>query len=110
MRLRATCHTCDKDFLFFELYNAEPADSDRCPRCGTPLGIPDVRRLMQAADEAALALFSTLEQMKDRAPGFSIQLEPWIPRLEAVAASPAPSDVRAPSPSFRDRFRRRVAA
>jgi hypothetical protein len=40
---------------------------------------------MLAADQAALALFSTLEQMKDRAPGFSIQLDPWIPRLEAVA-------------------------
>lgn len=85
MRLRATCHACEKDFLFFELYNAHPADSDRCPRCQAPLGIPDVRRLMLAADQAALALFSMLEQMKDRAPGFSIQLDPWIPRLEAVA-------------------------
>ena len=110
MRLRATCHACEKDFLFFELYNADPADSDRCPRCQTPLGIPDVRRLMLAADQAALSLFSTLEQMKDRAPGFSIQLDPWIPRLEAVAATPGREATRAGAPSLRERLRRRVAA
>jgi hypothetical protein len=109
MRLRATCHACEKDFLFFELYNADPADSDRCPRCRTPLGIPDVRRLMLAADQAALSLFSTLEQMKDRAPGFSIQLDPWLPRLEAVASSAAGA-ARASAPGLRDRLRRRVAA
>lgn len=110
MRLRATCHACEKDFLFFELYNAERWHHDRCPRCHTHLGIPGVRHLMQAADDAALTLLSTLEQMKDRAPAFSIHVDPWRPRLEAIATPPDPDGAGLPPPSLRARLRRRTAA
>lgn len=114
MRLRATCHSCSKDFLFFELYNAAHWDDSRCPRCQAHLGIPNARRLFLATDQAAIALLSSLNQIAEREPNFTLHAEPWLQRLAAVAAATERPAIQgnsgAPPPSVLQRFRRRAAA
>ena len=53
MRIRATCHSCRRDFLFFQLYNADPGRGDRCPHCTNHLGVIGAHRVALAADQAA---------------------------------------------------------
>lgn len=89
MRLRATCMTCEKDFLFFELYNGDTWNVDKCPRCGAHLGVNGLRQLARAADSALLSLRSALEQISDRDPAFKVHVEPWLSTLKN-AAHPAP--------------------
>jgi ribosomal protein S14 len=82
MRIRATCNVCGRDFLFFQLYNTDPWRSDRCPHCGRHLGQPNMRHLALAADRAAAGLVDALRAIADRDPGFTIQRDSILERIE----------------------------
>lgn len=87
MRIRATCHACGKDFLFFQLYNADAWHADKCPNCQVDLGVPNLRPLALAADRALSGLATALEQIADRSPGFALKRESVLHRLEQAADS-----------------------
>lgn len=66
MRIRATCQRCGRDFLFFQLYAADPEVSDRCPGCSAHLGVMGVGRQAARADQALAALVQALEGMDEQ--------------------------------------------
>jgi hypothetical protein len=90
MRIRATCTNCGRDFLFLELYDADPSQADRCPNCGVHLGIPNMQHLARAADRALAALVRVLDQIADRSPGFTVDSGSVLRRLEGAVDALAP--------------------
>jgi hypothetical protein len=94
MRIRATCTNCGRDFYFFQLYNADPVENDRCPHCSTHLGIPGVRYLAQNADEVAAELVSTLQRIAMGNPRFTVHTDTLLPvvttALDVLAERPTP--------------------
>jgi hypothetical protein len=114
MRIRATCNACGRDFLFFELYNADAWHDDRCPHCNRHLGMTGARHLALAADRAAARLVQALREIADRTPGFAVKPDSVLGRIEEVIAELAPQpadpdeDVDA-EPTTRRRWLRRAA-
>ena len=93
MRVRATCDACGRQFLFFQLYNADPDDADRCPHCGRHLGVVNVRSLARQADRAADRLTDCLNELAARGPAFRIDPDSILgPISDAVAALSATAD------------------
>jgi hypothetical protein len=84
MRIRATCHSCRRDFLFFQLYNADPGRGDRCPHCTNHLGVIGAHRVALAADQAAASLATALEGFADRGPSFSVLPDSVLVRIQAA--------------------------
>jgi hypothetical protein len=72
MRIRATCHRCSKDFLFLEVYNTTRHAADRCPSCGTHLGVAGLGALLQRIEASATALDRGLRELDDREPAMTI--------------------------------------
>jgi hypothetical protein len=94
MRIRATCHACNRDFLFFQLRHGDPWTTDRCPHCDRPLG---VRGVLAVRAEQALAVFiHSLEELGRHHPDFTVRetsvLAPIEDALEPLTASPAASE------------------
>jgi hypothetical protein len=103
MRIRATCNACGRDFLFFQLYNADPWHNDRCPHCNRHLGLLNGRHLALAADRAAASLANSLRAIADRNPAFSVKRDSVLGRIEDVVAElAAPPDVPIDRPSEAD--------
>ena len=103
MRIRATCNACGRDFLFFQLYNADPWLSDRCPHCRRHLGLPNGRHLALAADRAAASLVDSLRAIADRDPGFTVKPSSVLERIEdAVGQLSGPSEEPPDGPSRAD--------
>jgi hypothetical protein len=97
MRIGATCHTCGRDFLFFQLYNADPWQADKCPHCSVHMRLLNVRPLALAADRALASLVNALEQIAERSPGFSVDAQTVLARIEEAvdaASRPATKDGR----------------
>jgi hypothetical protein len=95
MRIRATCHACGRDFLFFQLYNADPRDSDRCPHCHTHLGVGNLRPLALEADLALSRLALRLEGLVDGTPAFTLRGDSVLEhlrRLVEMLSDPTGSD------------------
>jgi hypothetical protein len=92
MRIRATCHFCSRDFLFFELRNTGGSRlADQCPNCGSVLG---VRGLTAVRTEQALAvLLESLDELTRHEPNFTVHrdsvLRPVDAALEPLTALPA---------------------
>jgi hypothetical protein len=84
MRIRATCHSCGRDFLLFQLYNADPGRGDRCPHCSSHLGVIGAHRLARTADHAAASLATALEGLADQEPGFSVLPDSVLVRIHAA--------------------------
>ena len=85
MRIRATCHACDRDFLFFELRNTGDGIADSCPNCGRPLG---VRGLLTVRTEQALAvLVASLEELARHNPNFSVRASSVTRPVEKALAN-----------------------
>ena len=70
MRIRATCHACDRDFLFFELRNTGAGIADRCPNCDRLLGARGV--LAVRAEQALAVLVGSLEELARSHPNFTV--------------------------------------
>ena len=91
MRIRATCHACDRDFLFFELRNTGAGIADRCPNCDRPLGARGV--LAVRAEQALAVLVGALEDLGRGNPNFTVHstsvLKPVDDALATLAARPA---------------------
>ena len=109
MRIRATCHACDRDFLFFELRNTGAGIADRCPNCDRLLGARGV--LAVRAEQALAVLVGSLEDLGRSHPNFTVHtgsvLKPVDEALATLTARPA-AEPREPP---RRRWRRmRVAA
>jgi hypothetical protein len=114
MRIRATCNACGRDFLFFQLYNADPWHNDRCPHCNRHLGLLNGRHLALAADRAAANLVNSLRAIADRNPGFTVKRASVLERIEDVvgelAAPPdGPAEADTVTPIRRRRWSRRAA-
>jgi hypothetical protein len=114
MRIRATCNACGRDFLFFQLYNADPWHNDRCPHCNRHLGLLNGRHLALAADRAAAGLVRALSDIADRNPGFTVKPDSVLTRIEeAVAAlsglADEPADGETVTPNAGRRLFRRAA-
>lgn len=87
MRVRATCEHCGREFLFFQLYNADPSSADRCPHCGRHLGVPNVRPLALRTDRAAAELVRCLDELAAGNPSFRVDPASLLdPIREAVVA------------------------
>lgn len=104
MRIRATCHACNRDFLFFELRKAGTGAADRCPNCDQLLGS---RGLLAVRAEQALAvLVGSLEDLARQDPNFTVHagsvLKPVEDALASITAPPAAK----PGSSPRRRWRR----
>ena len=108
MRIRATCDACGRDFLFFQLYNADVWHADQCPHCQTHLGVTNLRHLALAADRALAALVSVLSQVAERSPKFTIEPSSVLERLEEATVALAPAD-SPPAPRKEWPVRRRRA-
>ena len=109
MRIRATCHACSRDFLFFELRNTGAGITDRCPNCDRPLGARGI--LAVRAEQALAVLVGSLEDLGRSHPNFTVQpgsvLRPVDEALEGLTARPAAE----PEEATRRRWKRlRVAA
>ena len=91
MRIRATCHACDRDFLFFELRNTGIGVADRCPNCDRPLGAQGL--LTVRAEQALAILVGSLEDLAGRHPNFTVHagsvLRPIETALTPLALPPA---------------------
>lgn len=93
MRIRATCDACGRDFLFFQLYNADAWQADSCPHCHADLGVPNLRHLALAADRALTALVAVLEQIAARSHSFTVTRDSVLRPLEtAVQLLTEPND------------------
>jgi hypothetical protein len=92
VRIRATCHACERDFLFFELYNADRWHADRCPHCQTHLGVSGARQLMLAADRAGLGLVQALTELAAREPAFTVKADSVLDRIESAVSALADPD------------------
>lgn len=90
MRIRATCDTCGRDFLFSQLYNADPWHTDKCPHCHAHLGVTNLRHLAHAADRALAGLVNVMTQIAERSPGFTLRTESVLSRLDEATAALAP--------------------
>jgi ribosomal protein L34E len=92
MRIRATCHACDRDFLFFELRNVGSGVADRCPNCDRPLGVQGLRAVR--AEQAMAILVGALDDLADHHPEFTVHadsvLRPIENALTPLALPPAP--------------------
>lgn len=86
MRIRATCNGCGRDFLFFQLYNADPWHNDRCPNCNRHLGLLNGRHLALAADRAATNLANSLRAIADRSPSFSVNRASVLEHIDEILA------------------------
>jgi hypothetical protein len=109
MRIRATCHACDRDFLFFELRNTGTGIAERCPNCDRLLGARGV--LAVRAEQALAVLVGSLEDLGRSHPNFTVHtgsvLKPVDDALATLTARPAAEPEEPP----RRRWRRlRVAA
>jgi hypothetical protein len=109
MRIRATCHACNRDFLFFELRNTGTGITDRCPNCDRPLG---ARGVLAVRTEQALAvLVGSLEDLCRSHPNFTVHtgsvLKPVDEALAPLTVRPTSKPEEAPR---RRRRRLRVAA
>lgn len=110
MRIRATCHACDRDFLFFELRNVGSGVADRCPNCSRPLGVQGL--LAVRAEQAMAILVAALDDLADHHPDFTVQADSVLRPIEAVLtplAAPPTAEVQARRPKRR-RNRLRTAA
>lgn len=104
MRIRATCHACDRDFLFFELRNTGEGIVDSCPNCNRPLG---VRGLLTVRAEQALAvLVASLEELARHQPNFTIRASSVTRPVENALADLVAPPQEPPSPWWK---RRRAA-
>ena len=112
----ATCHACERDFLFFQLYNAtDHWHADRCPHCNRRLGINGLSRLALAADRTAANLVAALTEIADRDRAFTVKPDSVVARIDEVtaklAAPPAESAMQtSTAPSQRRMWPRRRAA
>jgi hypothetical protein len=112
MRIRATCTSCGREFLFLQLYTAEPGHNDRCPHCNEFLGVVHVRTLALAADRALTRLVDSLEQIAVRHPAFTIERDTVLRELEHVVDVLGPRSPTAdeePDERFLQRLRDRRA-
>lgn len=89
MRVKATCSHCGREFLFFQLYNAGPADADRCPHCGRLLGVVGLQRLALAVDRAASDLVHALHEIAVRSPGLTVDAESVLRPIAAAVGEQA---------------------
>lgn len=108
MRIRATCHACHRDFLFFELRNTGTGVADRCPNCHRLLG---TRGLLAVRAEQALAVLTgSLEELARHHPNFTVHassvLGPVENALETLTAPPVAEPQEPPGPWWK---RRRAA-
>ena len=113
MRIRATCDLCGRDFLFFQLYTANPEVSDRCPSCSAHLGVMGVGRQAARAEQALAALVQVLEGMAEQRRAFSIDADSVLRPLQDVLGSDgqdAESEHRKPPAPGRPWHRLRRAA
>ena len=86
MRIHATCDHCGREFLLFQLYNADPAAADRCPHCSRHLGVIGVRSLALGVDRAGAQLVRCLNELAARDPTFRIDPEKLLgPIRDALA-------------------------
>jgi DNA-directed RNA polymerase subunit RPC12/RpoP len=103
MGISATCTHCGREFSFFQLYTAAPADADRCPHCQHRLGIANIAPLARRADAALEGLARYLRMVSEHQPAFRIQAASVMgPLAEALSAStggpiPAPARVLTPA-------------
>jgi hypothetical protein len=96
VRIRATCNTCGRDFLFFQLYVADTDQEGRCPHCQTHLRVSGARHLALFAERSAATLLRALEDLASREPGFTVQRSSVLDPIEAAlqALSAPPDDTR----------------
>lgn len=86
MRVHATCDHCGREFLLFQLYNAEPATADRCPHCSRHLGVINARPLALGVDRAGAQLVRSLNELAARDPEFRIDPDTLLdPIRDALA-------------------------
>lgn len=84
VRTRATCGHCGREFLFFQLYNADPRSGDRCPNCNRHLGIVNVRPLALRTDRIATELVRCLNDLADHDPSFDIDADSLLGPIDAA--------------------------
>ena len=106
MRIRATCHACDRDFLFFELRNTDSGIANRCPNCDRLLG---PRGLLAVRAEQALAVLTeSLEELARHHPNFTVHarsvLGPVENALETLTARPVAEPEEPTSPWWKRRW------
>lgn len=89
MRVHATCDHCGREFLLFQLYNAEPATADRCPHCSRHLGVINERSLALGADRAGAQLMRCLNELAARDPKFQLDSETLLGTIRAVTSAAA---------------------
>jgi hypothetical protein len=104
MRIRATCHACNRDFLFFELRHGDPSTTDRCPNCQRPLGVRGVQAVR--AEQALAILVHSLEELARRDPNFTVRKSTVLAPIEEALAPLAASE----HPAARRRWSRTRAA
>lgn len=98
MRIRATCHNCDRDFLVVQLYRADAWHADKCPHCSAHLGVVNIRPLALTADHSIDALVDALDQIAARHPAFTLNTESVRGRVdESVRAVNQPREKRLPA-------------
>lgn len=86
MRVHATCDHCGREFLLFQLYNAEPCTADRCPHCSRHLGVSNVRPLAVGVDRAGTELVRCLNELAARDPRFRVDPDTLLgPIRDALA-------------------------
>lgn len=86
MRVHATCDHCGREFLLFQLYNAEPATADRCPHCSRHLGVIGARSLALGVDRAGAQLVRCLYELAAREPEFRLDPDSLLgPIRDALA-------------------------
>ena len=91
MRIRATCHACDQDFLFFELRSIGAGMADCCPNCDRPLGVRGV--LAVRAEQALAVLVGSLEELARHDPNFTVRASSVTRPVEiALTTLVAPSE------------------
>jgi hypothetical protein len=91
MRARATCTHCGRDFLFFQLYHADPRHQDRWPHCDHHLGVVGLRHLAVAVDRGGDRLVSALREIEGRDPRFTIKPDSVLSEIDHVVSSLASS-------------------
>ena len=101
MRIRATCHACDRDFLFFELRNGGTGIVDRCPNCDRPLGVRGV--LAVRAEQALAVLVGSLEELARQDPKFTVRASSVTRPVEKALAALAAPPEEPPGPWWKGR-------